>query len=270
MVLEISLIDLQKEEKDEEYNDPQWIYDAYNVYVGDHRILTIVTDSYKTTTKWFNELLHKATPNNKHGCILVSVFADRDPDRYHYNWDKKKGDDEKPYHLLQVSTGSQCLLYRLPSPNDDRIPKAMKAFFADPRVMAVGVKMRGVINRLKIDHGITFANPVDLNKLAVKGLNRDDLDLGRYDLDRLAKTVLGKHWDVMRPVRRLLWFLPWGRWWRDELNPEKVEYATVDPYLCFMISLRILEGMDDKWYPKPLEEFLVKNKKKKNKSKKKF
>ncbi|XP_060216790.1 uncharacterized protein LOC132644230 [Lycium barbarum] len=247
MVLEISLVDLKKVDPENKYNDTQWNYHAYNVYVGEHRILTIVSGCNRTTTKWFKELLNKGSPNNKHGCILVSVFADRDPDRYHYNWDQKNG-HEKPYDLLQVCTGSQCFLYRLPFPNDDPVPKAMKDFFNDPRVMAVGVKMRAVINRLEVDFGIEFANPVDLNKLALKGLDRDDLDLGRYSLDRMAKAVLGKHWDVTRPVRPLVWFPPWSCWWRDQLNPEKVKYATVDPYLCFMISSKILEGMDDKCY----------------------
>ncbi|MCD7460225.1 hypothetical protein HAX54_043113 [Datura stramonium] len=245
MVLEISLIDLKKVDPEKEYNDTKWIYDPYNVYVDEHRILSIVSGCYKTTTKWFKEL-QKTASNNKHGCIHVAICVERDPEMIQYHWNQPNR-EETPYNLLKVCTGSHCLLYRLPFPHDHPIPKAMKAFFTDPRVMTVGMNMRAVMMRLEADHGIKFANPVDINNLAVKGMQRDDLDLGRYDLNRLAKTVLGKHWDVIRPVGPLPWFPPGGHWWRDKFNPEKVEYATVDTYLCFMISSKILDGMDDKW-----------------------
>ncbi|KAM3358168.1 hypothetical protein P3S68_021099 [Capsicum galapagoense] len=138
---------------------------------------------------------------------------------YHYDIPNS---DNIPYNLLSVCTGSHCLLYRLPFPKygDDPIPKALKAFFADPRVMAIGRKMRGVMKRLDEDFGIKFANPVDINILVVVGLERDELDLRNYDLNRLAMTVLGKHWDVIWPEKPIEWFPEGGRhWWRDQSNP---------------------------------------------------
>ncbi|PHT59821.1 hypothetical protein CQW23_02184 [Capsicum baccatum] len=275
MVLEISVVDLKKEDPKKEYNDTKWIYDPYNVYVDEQRILTIVTNNHKTVTKWFNEL-QKTPSNNKHGCIFVTICVERDPymvSSYHYDEPNR---DRTPYSLLSVCTGSQCLLYRLPFANkskyrydDDPIPKALKAFFADPRVMVIGRKIRGVMKRLDEDFDIKFANPVDINILADVGLERDELDLRNYDLNRLSMTVLGKHWDVIWPEKPIEWFPVGGRWWSEKMNPEKVKYATVEPYVCFMVSAEILDGMDGSWYPRPLDDFLFKYEKKKSKSKNK-
>lgn len=273
MVLQISLLDLKKENKRKakefKYNDTKWIYDPYNVYVDEHRILTIVSGNYKTITKWFEGVQIKTAPNNKHGFIFVTICVERDPGRSMYYWETPNR-EETPYHLLQVCTGSHCLLYHLPSPNsyDEPVPKAMKAFFADPRVVVIGMKMRAIKKRFDADFDIKFANPVDINILAEIGMQRHDLDLRHYDLNRLSMTVLGKYWDVIRPEKPIVWF-PEGHWWREGLNHEKVKYATVDPYLCFMVSSKILDGMDDTWYPEPFEDFLAKNKKKKMKSKNK-
>ncbi|XP_070013794.1 uncharacterized protein [Nicotiana sylvestris] len=271
MPLEISVIDMKEEDKmkNNEYHDLEWDYDPYTVYVGEHRILTLFSECYQTTTKWFQDL-QKSTANNKHGCLLVGVCADRNPDLMHWDIDTRRypNPEKTPYHLLQLCIGSQCFLYRLPHPHYEHIPKALIAFFANPRVIAVGMNMRAVIKRLEDDHGIKFANPVDLNVLAVKGMKRDDLDLGRYDLDRLAKAVLGKHWDVIRPDERVQWFSRWrSHWWNDTLDLKKVEYATVDPYLCFMIGSELLDMLDDKWYPREFKKFLLKNKKQKKRGK---
>uniref|UniRef100_M1A2Q8 3-5 exonuclease n=1 Tax=Solanum tuberosum TaxID=4113 RepID=M1A2Q8_SOLTU len=273
MVLQISLVDLKKEnrrrEKELKYSESRWIYDPYNVYVDEHRILTVVTGNYKTVAKWIKEVQNTA-PNSKHGFIFVTICVERDPDMSGNHWEIKDGEDY-PYDLLQVCTGSHCLLYRLPFPkyDDDPIPKAMKDFFADPRVMVIGMKMRRIMNRLDADFDIKFANPVDINILAELGLQRHDLDLRHYDLNRLSMTVLGKYWDVIRPEKPIAWFPQEARWWRDPMNPEKIKYATVDPYLCFMVSSKILDGMDDTWYPEDFEDFLDKKKKKKSKSKNK-
>lgn len=273
MVLEISLVGLKKEDKrikEYKYNDTEWIYDPYRVYVDEHRILSIVTNNYNTVNKWFKEV-QKTTSNSKHGFIFVTICVERDPERSGYHWEIPNCEDF-PYDLLQVCTGSHCLLYRLPYPNiydDYRIPKAMKAFFADPRVMVIGMKMRAIMKRLGADFDIKFANPADINILAEIGMKGHDLDLRHCDLNRLSMTVLGNHWDVIRPEKPIVWFPHRACWWRDELNTEKVKYATVDPYLCFMVSSKILDGMDDTWYPTPFQNFLDTSKKKKSKSKNK-
>lgn len=62
-----------------------------------------------------------------------------------------------------------------------------------------GRDMANVAKKLKKLNMIEIRNAVDLNELAIRGMKRDDLELGRYDLDRLAITGLGKHYDVIRP-----------------------------------------------------------------------
>ncbi|KAK9280924.1 hypothetical protein L1049_003815 [Liquidambar formosana] len=203
--------------------DWNYSYDDYTVYVEDHRILTITTDCMWTTSKWIKDVLksHRTKP----GTVLVGLCVDRE----HLNF-TKGGFRDSPYQLLQLCIGSQCLLYHFPDPYDYETLKFLNDFFSDPRVVAMGVDMLSVAKKLKNDYGIMIKNPMDLRSLAIKGLRRDDLDLGRYDLDRLAKVVLGKHMDVVRPEKKV--------------SCKKVKYATVDPYLCFLIGSELLDMIE--------------------------
>ncbi|KAA8549038.1 hypothetical protein F0562_000722 [Nyssa sinensis] len=140
----------------------------------------------------------------------------------------------------------------------------------DSRVIAVGMDMFNVAKKLDRDYQIKIRNPIDLNCMAVKGLRRDDLDLGRYDLDRLATTVLGKHVDVIRPENKVEWYD--RRFFRYDrlLTLEKVKYATVDPYLCFLIGSELLDVIGpERLHLIDASASVEKKKKKKQKTKKK-
>lgn len=99
--------------------------------------------------------------------------------------------------------------------------------------------------KLKKLNGIEIRNAVDLNELSIQGLKRDDLDLGRYDLDRLAMTVLGKHFDVIRPEEKLYdwWTFVTDSYEEERLCDEKVKFSTVDTYLCLLIGTTLLEAI---------------------------
>ncbi|KAK9265686.1 hypothetical protein L1049_012575 [Liquidambar formosana] len=218
--------------------DWNWSYDDYTVYVEDHRILTIATDCEWTGSKWMKDVLK--SHRTKHGNVLVGLCVDRQ------NSDSpKRGSRDSPYELLQVCVGSQCLLYHLDDPYDYLVPKFLNEFFSDPRVVVVAVDMVSVARKLKIDFEIKIKNPMDLGSLAIKKLQRHDLDLGRYDVDRLAKVVLGKHMDVVRPEKKVRWFdKHWYSQYERMLTDEKVKFATVDAYLCFLIGSELLDMID--------------------------
>lgn len=109
----------------------------------------------------------------------------------------------------------------------------------------MGIKEKA--SKLEKDFGIKMKNVVDLNELAVKGMKREDLDLGRYDLDRLAKAVLGKRVDVVRPdekKKKIEWYVNNEKpsyWCFPELKEEKVLFTTVDAYLCFLIGSELFD-----------------------------
>ncbi|CAL0306679.1 unnamed protein product [Lupinus luteus] len=52
-------------------------YYAYTVHDGNHRILTVTTDSTQTLSKWLNDLL-KSTAKTNHNPILVGISAERE------------------------------------------------------------------------------------------------------------------------------------------------------------------------------------------------
>ncbi|KAJ7977721.1 Ribonuclease H-like domain protein [Quillaja saponaria] len=99
-------------------------------------------------------------------------------------------------------------------------PKPLQKFFDNPRVIAVGMQMEYVADKLEHIHGIKIKNPMDLRSLAMKGLKREDLDLGRYTLNCLNKVVLGKHMDVEMPVKKMEWFEP-KLFWHGKLTMDK-------------------------------------------------
>lgn len=103
--------------------------------------------------------------------------------------------------------------------------------------MAVGMEMETISKKLEKDYGIKMKNTMDLRGMAVEGLKKagESLDLWRYDLDKLAKTVLGKHVDVDRPEGKVDFYYYYWYNIRDVMV-EKAEIATIDAYISFLIG----------------------------------
>ncbi|KAL4396650.1 hypothetical protein AHAS_Ahas01G0113100 [Arachis hypogaea] len=99
--------------------------------------------------------------------------------------------------------------------------------------------------KLEKHHGIELKKALDLRAMPVEGMKEvgEKVDLWRYNLEKLMKTVLGKHFDVVRPKEKLDWY--------DEENSccyynvytdEKTMFITIDTYLCYLIGFE-LHGM---------------------------
>ncbi|OIW00484.1 hypothetical protein TanjilG_05834 [Lupinus angustifolius] len=242
-------------------------YNAYTLHADDHRILTVTTNSLQTLSKWLTDLL-KSTAKTNHHPILVGVSAEREIVEY-----TKRGVDDQPFDILTLCVGSQCLIYHLDSrdhpyiPRDFRPIKPLRAFFENPSVVAVGMGIDAVAKKLARDHGIEIKNAVDLRALAAK--KEEKLDLARYNLDKVARTVLGKHVDVVRPERKVEWYEDYKMRWNRELAVEKVRFATVDAYLCFLVGSEMHDVMIYGGSGTENDEAKAKNKKNGKKGKKK-
>ncbi|PRQ31341.1 putative ribonuclease H-like domain-containing protein [Rosa chinensis] len=229
------------------------VHDLYTVHVDSTQILTVATRDDNIAGKWLTEVLKSTSSNTKPlnpnpefrpDSIFVGLIADMDYEVY-----GPGGLQDHPYELLTFCVGSHCLMYSLPWPDYPGTPKVVKAFFENPRVVVLGRDMAKVANKLKKTHGIEIRKAVDLNELAIRGMKRDDLDLGRYDLDRLAMTVLGKHFDVIRPEEKLYewWTYEEGIYGQDSyderLCDEKVKFSTLDTHLCLLIGTALAEAI---------------------------
>ncbi|KAF7842969.1 uncharacterized protein G2W53_005267 [Senna tora] len=214
MVLPITI------DANEEAHDRYDGYDTYTVHVGDHRILTVVTNCRGTLAKWLNDVA-KSIKNRSPTTLLVGVSAEHESLVY-----DKSGLRDQPYDLLNLCIGSHCLVYQIEESDYDRGSKAyqkhLRDFFDNPRVVAVGMNMNSVAQKLDRDHGIKMRNQLDLKEMAMKRFNKEDC----CDLDNIAKNLVGRHIEVVRPVR-----IHWNRW---RINRQKVKYTTLDAYLCYL------------------------------------
>lgn len=236
MVLDIS-IEAMDNSSD---NSQSHRYQAYTVHVDDHRILTVVTFSDQILSKWLNDLLKATKNSNNNHPLLVAVSAE---------CESKRGLRDGPYDILILCVASHCIMYHLPE--GEAAPKSLRAFFENRRVVAVGMEMEAVARKLEREHGIAMKNAVDVRGLAVEGLKKEGehLDLWRYDLDKLAKTVLGKHVDVVRPLHKVDWYCfdysHYYWWWERELTLDKVQLVTVDSYLFFLLGSHLHRKIND-------------------------
>lgn len=91
--------------------------------------------------------------------------------------------------------------------------------------------------QLEKEFEIKFEKVIDVHELAVKKIGQEllDLNVSKFDLDNMAKALLGKHMDVVRPEEKAEWFTKTG---------EKVKLATVDAYLCFLMGWELLYDAD--------------------------
>ncbi|QHO14361.1 hypothetical protein HN51_071736 [Arachis hypogaea] len=239
MVLEISIEPSMITEV--ETYDFTYRHYPYTVYADDQRILCINTTSPQTLSKWLTNLL-KSTPKNTP--VIVGVTAEHQFTKY-----TKRGVEDHSYDFISLCVGSHCLLYPLPEQADrynaKQSPRPLRDFFANPRVIAVGMEIEKVKAKLEKHHGIELKKALDLRAMAVEGLKEvgEKVDLWRYDLDKLAKTVLGKHFDVVRPEKKLDWYDE-ETWWYlyNVYTDEKTMFITIDTYLCYLIGLE-LHGM---------------------------
>lgn len=125
--------------------------------------------------------------------------------------------------------------------------------------------MEAIAMKMERNHGIVIKNAVDLRSMAVEGLKErgEPLDLARYDLDKLAVTMLGKHVDVVRPEKKVEWYdddsIDYGWWWERELRLEKVQFLTIDAYLCFLVGSELHSMI----HGSGIEDVQAKSKKKK-------
>ncbi|CAB4307950.1 unnamed protein product [Prunus armeniaca] len=166
--------------------------DAYTVHVESHRILTVFTSSDLIATKWLKQALKSSLTKTT---VLVGVSAETD-----YSWGYRRNEDV-PYDILCLNIGSQSLIYGFPY-DRDKPARFLLSFFQDPRVFAIGHGMAELSRKLKLHHRIQTRNAVDVSNLAVKGLKRDNLDLGSSAWSGSRRPCSGSEWTCLGLRRR--------------------------------------------------------------------
>ncbi|XP_020981595.1 disease resistance protein RPM1-like [Arachis duranensis] len=214
---------------------------SYTVYADNQRILCINTTSSQTLSKWLTNLL-KSTP--KSTSVIVGVTAEHQFTKY-----TKRGVKDHGYDFISLCVGSHCLLYPLLQQADSykakQNPRPLYDFFANPSVIAVGMEIEKVKAKLEKHHGIELKKALDLRTMAVEGMKEvgKKVDLWRYNLDKLAETVLRKHFDVVRPEEKLDWYDEESSCcYYNVYTDEKTMFITIDTYLCYLIGFE-LHGM---------------------------
>lgn len=231
--------------------DINYSHEDYTVHVGTHRILTVTTRCYYTATKWITEV--QKFYRNKSGPLLVGLHPSTNTLNPTYYRENTTTNPKKiPYDLLTLCIGSNCLLYHLPNPYDYNTPNAFLDFFANPNVIVVGVNMSSFAKKLDEIHEIKITHKMDLNEMAERvmvGGKKEYPGLGGCSLDRLAEVVCGGDVWVDRPEGEVEWYVDDGRRWfycggdGAELTCEKVKYATLDAYFCYMVGDELLRKM---------------------------
>ncbi|KAK7283765.1 hypothetical protein RIF29_13511 [Crotalaria pallida] len=247
-------------------------YYAYTIHVDHHRILTLATTSAKTLSKWLTGIL-KSTISP----ILIAVSAEHDLHQH----TKRRGAaaaKDLPYDILTLCSGSQCLIYHLDtrmydSDSRDYAPnKTLRDFFESPKVIALGMDMDVVANKMERYHGIKIKNALDIRALASEGFKLESYDVARYNVEKLAISALGKEFDMARPKKRVEWYggdelKNYFPYWSRELRLEKVQFATVDAYLCFLVGSQAYQLIHHSSIATTEEDSKAKKKKEKKNSK---
>ncbi|XP_025617224.1 uncharacterized protein [Arachis hypogaea] len=213
----------------------------YTVYADDQRVLCINTTSSQTLSKWLTNLFKSTLKNTP---IIVGITAQHQFTKY-----TKRGVKDHGYDFISLCVGSHCLLYLLLQQPDSykakQNPSPLCDFFANPTVIAVGMEIEKVKAKLEKHHGIELKKALDLRAMAVEGMKEvgEKVDLWRYNLDTLVKTVLGKHFDVVRPEEKLDWYDEKSSCcYYNVYTDEKTMFITIDTYLCYLIGFE-LHGM---------------------------
>ncbi|KAL3573140.1 hypothetical protein D5086_027044 [Populus alba] len=228
----------------ESLKDPYCHYNGYNVHVENHRILTVISGCDLTVSKWIK---HVSKTNNDSASssskksLIVGVSTDKQCIS-----GSKSSENYSPYNILQLCVGSHCLIYHLPHPECYYTCKSLRDFFSNPKVIAVGVNIKPVAKQLEKEFEIKFEKVIDVHELAVKKIGQEllDLNLSKFDLDNMAKALLGKHMDVVRPEEKAEWSsnTPYCMYYEYH---EQVKLATVDAYLCFLMGWELLYDADE-------------------------
>ncbi|KAL4360146.1 hypothetical protein AHAS_Ahas08G0148200 [Arachis hypogaea] len=138
----------------------------YTVYADDQRIICINTTSSQTLSKWLTNLLKSTSKNTP---VIVGVTAQHQFTKY-----TKRGVKDYGYDFISLCVGSHCLLYPFLEQADSykakQNPRPLCDFFANPRVIAVGMEIEKVKTKLEKHHGIELKKALDLRAMAEEGM----------------------------------------------------------------------------------------------------
>lgn len=152
---------------------------------------------------------------------LFGLDVEWRPNRY-------RGEQNK-VALLQLCGENECLIIQMLFL--DRKPPALSELLMDPLKGLAGVGVLADGKRLLHDHGLECQGGIELTKLAVERLQRDELR--HVGLKVLVQEVLGLKMDKPKKVTL-------SNWAKLKLDPAQVEYACMDAWASFALSQKLL------------------------------
>ncbi|XP_042856535.1 exonuclease 3'-5' domain-containing protein 2-like isoform X2 [Penaeus japonicus] len=161
----------------------------------------------------------------------------------------------RPVALLQLASSmGMCVLIRI-SQMKDEIPKTLKAFLEDGKVLKVGVDSLKDGNYLASDYGLMVHGCVDLRHLAVQCQQANDLDRSPrkqsngLGLNALTEMYLGRSLDKSWRVRA-------SDWEAEKLTQRQIRYAAEDALSGIHILIKML---DCYWKPSSFTLYIAPN-----------
>ncbi|KAF0919581.1 hypothetical protein E2562_029804 [Oryza meyeriana var. granulata] len=185
-------------------------------------IRTTVTSSPYQAAQFINE---RASDRHEEG-LIVGIDTE---------WREcRQPDGHRCYKVavLQLCVGRRCLVFQLYRANN-KVPRELVDFLADPAVRFVGVGVDGDVKRLAEHCNLKVASTVDLGGAAAATLGRPELKTA--GLKSLALTVMGARME--KPKRITI-----SNWAAETLTKQQVNYACIDAYASYEIGRRLLSG----------------------------
>ncbi|OIT22416.1 werner syndrome-like exonuclease [Nicotiana attenuata] len=183
-----------------------------------HIRICLVTDnpSYVTHWIWQTESVHARRLHR----LIVGLDIEWRPT---FN-----SNQQSQVAILQLCVDHRCLIFQLL--HCHYIPTALTTFLVNPNYNFVGVGIKGDVEKLEKDYGISVKNVVDLRHLAADAYGMTDLR--NAGLKKMCEVVLGK--EMEKPKHITL-----GKWDNKWLSEDQVQYACIDAFVSFEIGKRL-------------------------------
>ncbi|KAL5565531.1 hypothetical protein UlMin_028695 [Ulmus minor] len=194
-------------------------HDIFDIEINSNSVETLVTHIPSMVDDWIQqtERINHQNLNN----LVVGLDVEWRPNFTRYITNKVA--------ILQLCVGQRCLIFQFLYAQF--IPQSLSDFLGNSNYRFVGVGIRGDVDKLASDWGLSVRNPVDVRDLAASAYR--DPSLRNTSLKNLARIVL--RFQIQKPKR-----ITMGRWDKQRLDTDQVKYACVDAFVSFELGKRLV------------------------------
>ena len=140
---------------------------------------------------------------------------------------ERKANQRHPVALIQIAFADRCILHHVL--HSDGVPPSIVALLEDPSIMKVGFGIKQDIQRLARDYGLTTHSALEIPDL-ISHLH-PNMQTPCSGLRSASAAILGLQIDKTQQC---------SNWAAEELSPEQIQYAALDPWLSRAIALQLI------------------------------